>query len=179
VGQASRLQCDSSSQAPAPDNGGTHFRPNFMAVIGAAEGSQQGNAPTRSAGSRIAVVTQNWPALADTFWWASSAPWRRRASSFLSSLSMNPRAGFHNVLSNPNVGLIFFIPGRTDTLRINGKARIVTDAEYFVSDCTLYGPESRALDGLEACSSPTLGIACRRSPGPVKFLFGSIRIGAG
>lgn len=44
----------------------------------------------------------------------------------------NRRAdGFFNVLSNPHVGLIFFIPGRTDTLRVNGRARIVRDAPFF------------------------------------------------
>jgi PPOX class probable FMN-dependent enzyme len=34
---------------------------------------------------------------------------------------------FTNVLQNPNVGLILFVPGRRETLRINGKARIVRD----------------------------------------------------
>jgi PPOX class probable FMN-dependent enzyme len=34
---------------------------------------------------------------------------------------------FTNVLQNPNVGLIFFVPGRRETLRINGTARIVRD----------------------------------------------------
>jgi len=34
---------------------------------------------------------------------------------------------FTNVLQNPNVGLIFFVPGRRETLRISGKARIVRD----------------------------------------------------
>ncbi len=44
----------------------------------------------------------------------------------------NRRAdGFHNVLSNPHVGLLFIIPGRTDTLRVSGRARIVSDAPYF------------------------------------------------
>lgn len=44
----------------------------------------------------------------------------------------NKRAdGFHNVLSNPHVGLLFMIPSRTDTLRISGRARIVSDAPYF------------------------------------------------
>jgi PPOX class probable FMN-dependent enzyme len=38
--------------------------------------------------------------------------------------------GFLNVLANPHVGLIFVIPGRGDTLRINGSARIVRDAPY-------------------------------------------------
>ena len=34
-----------------------------------------------------------------------------------------------NILRNPNVGLLFFIPGVGDTLRINGRATIVDDAE--------------------------------------------------
>jgi PPOX class probable FMN-dependent enzyme len=44
----------------------------------------------------------------------------------------NRRAdGFHNILQNPHVGLIFVIPGRGDTLRINGTAKLLTDAAYF------------------------------------------------
>lgn len=44
----------------------------------------------------------------------------------------NRRAdGFHNILENPQVGLIFVIPGRGDTLRINGTARLVSDAPWF------------------------------------------------
>jgi PPOX class probable FMN-dependent enzyme len=44
----------------------------------------------------------------------------------------NRRAdGFRNILANPHVGLIFFIPGRGDTLRINGRARMVRDAPFF------------------------------------------------
>ncbi len=44
----------------------------------------------------------------------------------------NKRAdGFHNLLSNPHVGLIFLVPGRTDTFRVNGRARLVRDAPYF------------------------------------------------
>ncbi len=40
----------------------------------------------------------------------------------------NRRAdGYRNVLANPHVGLVFVIPGRTDTLRINGRARLVTE----------------------------------------------------
>ena len=39
--------------------------------------------------------------------------------------------GFANILSNPHVGLIYFIPGRGDTLRINGRARIVKEAPFF------------------------------------------------
>jgi uncharacterized protein len=44
----------------------------------------------------------------------------------------NRRADGHkNVLGNPHVGLIFLIPGRGDTLRINGRARLVSDAPFF------------------------------------------------
>ncbi|MGD6941120.1 pyridoxamine 5'-phosphate oxidase family protein [Cytobacillus gottheilii] len=34
-----------------------------------------------------------------------------------------------NILSNPNIGLIFVIPGLGETLRINGSATIIQDAE--------------------------------------------------
>ncbi|SLN43678.1 pyridoxamine 5'-phosphate oxidase family protein [Oceanibacterium hippocampi] len=34
-----------------------------------------------------------------------------------------------NILANPRVGLIFFIPGVNETLRVNGWARIVRDGE--------------------------------------------------
>jgi PPOX class probable FMN-dependent enzyme len=44
----------------------------------------------------------------------------------------NKRAdGYRNILSNPHVGLNFLIPGRGDTLRINGRARLVSDAPFF------------------------------------------------
>jgi PPOX class probable FMN-dependent enzyme len=39
--------------------------------------------------------------------------------------------GYRNVLANPHVGLIFLIPGRDDTLRVNGRARLVSDAPWF------------------------------------------------
>lgn len=39
--------------------------------------------------------------------------------------------GYRNVLQNPHVGTLFLIPGRGDTLRINGTARILSDADYF------------------------------------------------
>ncbi len=44
----------------------------------------------------------------------------------------NRRAdGYRNILVNPHVGLLFMIPGRGDTLRINGRARLVSDAPFF------------------------------------------------
>ena len=50
------------------------------------------------------------------------------------TLAMPDRPGnrradtFTNVLQNPGVGLIFLIPGKLETLRVNGRARIVRDA---------------------------------------------------
>ena len=35
----------------------------------------------------------------------------------------------HNIISNPNIGLLFLIPGLGETLRINGKAYICRDPE--------------------------------------------------
>ena len=34
-----------------------------------------------------------------------------------------------NVVANPHVGLLFFVPGMNETLRVNGRAEIVTDPE--------------------------------------------------
>ena len=44
----------------------------------------------------------------------------------------NRRAdGYRNILDNPHVGLLFVIPGRGDTLRVNGGARLVSVAPFF------------------------------------------------
>jgi hypothetical protein len=44
----------------------------------------------------------------------------------------NRRAdGFRNILANPHVGLVYLVPGRGDTLRINGHATLVRDAPFF------------------------------------------------
>ena len=43
----------------------------------------------------------------------------------------NRRAdGYHNILDNPHVGMVFLLPGRGDTLRVNGRARLLTDPPY-------------------------------------------------
>ncbi|MEV3901865.1 MSMEG_1061 family FMN-dependent PPOX-type flavoprotein [Mycobacterium sp. NPDC050551] len=39
--------------------------------------------------------------------------------------------GYLNVLERPRVGSVFVIPGRGDTLRVNGSARVLADADYF------------------------------------------------
>ena len=44
----------------------------------------------------------------------------------------NRRAdGFRNLLANPHVGLLYLVPDRGDTLRINGRARLVREAPFF------------------------------------------------
>jgi len=44
----------------------------------------------------------------------------------------NRRAdGFRNVLANPYAGTIHLVPGRSETLRINGRARLLRDAPFF------------------------------------------------
>jgi PPOX class probable FMN-dependent enzyme len=39
--------------------------------------------------------------------------------------------GYLNVLQRPRVGTLFLVPGRGDTLRINGRATVLADADYF------------------------------------------------
>lgn len=39
--------------------------------------------------------------------------------------------GFRNILANPQVGLIFLVPGQERTLRINGSAQLVREAPFF------------------------------------------------
>ena len=44
----------------------------------------------------------------------------------------NRRAdSFHNILQNGQVGLLYLVPGRGDSLRINGRARLVSDGPFF------------------------------------------------
>jgi uncharacterized protein len=38
-----------------------------------------------------------------------------------------------NILVNPHVGLLFIVPGVTDTLRVNGRATITTDTGLLAS----------------------------------------------
>ncbi|MEU4152794.1 MSMEG_1061 family FMN-dependent PPOX-type flavoprotein [Streptomyces sp. NPDC026659] len=54
-----------------------------------------------------------------------------------STLALPDRLGnrradsFHNILENPHAGLLYLVPGGTDVLRVNGRARILTDAPFF------------------------------------------------
>ena len=43
-----------------------------------------------------------------------------------------------NIVANPNVGLLFMIPGFEDTLRVNGRASVVTD-EGLLRQCAANG----------------------------------------
>ena len=37
---------------------------------------------------------------------------------------------FCNLFQNPNVGLIFLIPGKWETLRVSGKGEVIRDLEW-------------------------------------------------
>lgn len=39
--------------------------------------------------------------------------------------------GFLDIVENPHVGVLFLIPGRGDTLRVNGRATLVREAAFF------------------------------------------------
>ena len=64
------------------------------------------------AGSLIHVLDDTTVALAER-------PGNRRAD------------GYGNILANPHVGIISISPGRNETLRINGRARLLRDAPFF------------------------------------------------
>ncbi|RSM90809.1 pyridoxamine 5'-phosphate oxidase family protein [Kibdelosporangium aridum] len=38
-----------------------------------------------------------------------------------------------NIIANPHAGLLFLIPGMNETLRVNGRAKLVSDAPFFDS----------------------------------------------
>jgi PPOX class probable FMN-dependent enzyme len=75
---------------------------------GRCDASPKGDPP----GSLVHVIDERTIALAER-------PGNRRAD------------GYRNILANPHVGIEFMIPGRGDTLRINGRARLVVDDELF------------------------------------------------
>jgi uncharacterized protein len=45
-----------------------------------------------------------------------------------------------NMLANPHIGLLFIVPGVTDTLRVNGRATITTDAALLAA-CAVEGKQ--------------------------------------
>jgi PPOX class probable FMN-dependent enzyme len=56
--------------------------------------------------------------------------------------------GLTNIVENPHVGMIFLIPGREDTLRVNGRACIVRDAEI-LERLEVQGKRPRVAIGVE------------------------------
>lgn len=50
---------------------------------------------------------------------------------------------FENLLDQPHVGLLFLVPGVVETLRVNGTAQVVQDAEVLAT-CAIGGREPRA-----------------------------------
>lgn len=44
----------------------------------------------------------------------------------------------HNILANPHIGLLFIVPGVTDTFRVNGRATVTVDAEL-LAPCAVEG----------------------------------------
>ena len=41
--------------------------------------------------------------------------------------------GMRNILENPHIGLLFLVPGRGETLRVNGRAALVRDPEILAT----------------------------------------------
>ncbi len=86
--------------------------PFCVMATSAADGSCDASPKGDPAGQLVHVIDDRTIALAER-------PGNKRADGYL------------NIIDNPHVGLNFFIPGRTDTLRINGRARLVSDAPFF------------------------------------------------
>jgi PPOX class probable FMN-dependent enzyme len=40
---------------------------------------------------------------------------------------------FRNIIDNPHAGLLFLVPGMNETLRVNGRAKLLSDAPFFDS----------------------------------------------
>src|SRR4029453_8073166 len=57
--------------------------------------------------------------------------------------------GMLNIMANPHVGLIFLVPGRVETLRVNGKAWITRDPEL-LERCVAQGKTQLAAMWAEA-----------------------------
>ena len=85
--------------------------PFCVLATSAADGSCDASPKGDPAGHLVHVIDERTIALAER-------PGNRRAD------------GYRNILENPHVGLLFLIPGRGDTLRINGRARLVSEAPF-------------------------------------------------
>lgn len=86
--------------------------PFCVLATAGADGSCDASPKGDPAGDLVHVIDERTLAIAER-------PGNRRAD------------GYRNILANPHVGLMFLIPGRGDTLRVNGRARLVSDAPFF------------------------------------------------
>jgi uncharacterized protein len=86
--------------------------PFCMMATAGPDGSCDASPKGDPAGELVHVIDEETIAIAER-------PGNRRAD------------GYRNILDNPHVGLSFLIPGRGDTLRINGRACLVADAPFF------------------------------------------------
>lgn len=97
--------------------------PFCLVATSAADGTCDVSPKGDPAGSLVRVVDDRTIALAER-------PGNKRTD------------GFGNLLQNPHVGLIFMIPGRGDTLRINGTARLLRtdeDPPEYIDDLVVKG----------------------------------------
>ena len=86
--------------------------PFCMMATASTDGRCDASPKGDTAGSLVHVIDDRTIAIAER-------PGNRRAD------------GYRNILDNPHVGLDFLIPGRGDTLRVNGRGRLVSDAPFF------------------------------------------------
>lgn len=56
--------------------------------------------------------------------------------------------GMKNLLTNPHIGLIFLVPGREETLRVNGRAWITKDPDL-LARCVAHGKTPHLAIGVE------------------------------
>jgi len=56
--------------------------------------------------------------------------------------------GMSNLLANPHIGLLFLVPGREETLRVNGRACITRDPDI-LERCTVQGKTPGLAIGVE------------------------------
>jgi uncharacterized protein len=56
--------------------------------------------------------------------------------------------GMKNLMTNPHIGLIFLVPGREETLRINGRGWITRDPDL-LARCTAHGKTPQLAVGVE------------------------------
>ena len=60
----------------------------------------------------------------------------------------NRTDGLTNILENPHIGMIFLVPGRGDTLRVNGRASIIRDGEV-LARLAMHGKLPKVAIGVE------------------------------